>query len=569
MSDTLKPKPVESSEPFAQRWGLWGGGCLLVPIGTSISESGVGGCAQLGLDIAESFDERYTLAFQFDYAKTKAKLLPSTFSEGTTTDREHYGALLGLGKTKRLAPLYGKDRSLAGALDFGVTPLLGIGSTTIGGGSRELEGDTFAFGSSNEKTFDIKTNYSLLGEFRPLGRGPTITFGPEFAYGVQYAGEGSEFNRVGLEFGFTLRLGYGDASTLSGGDIDTPLGAMGIVQGFWSILHGYMQRYAMSQTLANAQEALADYGLSTSGSGERGSMANVPLLESAAAFAGALGGPSTALRLDPGWYWAFVAAQAAGGAFLASEGNAGKASAVSDLLATARLLGFIGIENPEKRLALSSEEIRRREIYINLASFALNTAFALGGGLGGSDIVATAGAGANLNVAFSPDPAGRGLAESTQASIVPVSYSSGSAGSGLRSGLRIHQSWRDFPLPEFQLFSQILFLSPMIRADNLANDATEDKPFGNAGLTSDIDATLGLEWRTRWTRLYFGLDTKGIYGGNEQTVGIGGVVGFDVTIPVGKRWAITLGAMGMAHKTFPKGTQYEFVPSLGVELFDF
>jgi hypothetical protein len=450
---------------------------------------------------------------------------------------------------------------------------MGVGNTTMGGGSRELEGDTYNFGTASKRTFDVKTNYSLMGEFPFMDRGRAL-IGPEFAYGVQYAGEYSEYNRVGLELMLTLKLGYGDASALAGGDADTPLGAMGITQGLYAMFHGWMQRYAMNQALSSPQEQLDSYGLGTTSGGDRGSMANVPVLEAGAAFAGGMGGAMTpALRSGAGWYWAFLAAQTAGGAgFLFSSGDAGKTGGLSDLLGSARLLGFAiaSIEEPDKRLALPSEMVRRREMYINLVSYALNTIVMLGGGLGGSDVVSKAGIGTNLQVAFSPDPAERSMTESTQVSLVPATYVSGGGKSGMRSGMRVHQSWRDVPLPEFQLFSQVLFLSPMFRADNAVNHATQSDPYSDAELNSDVDATLGLEWRTRWTRLYFGLDTKGIFGGgDDQKVGIGGTAGFDLTIPLSKHWALTAGIEGMAHKTFPKGEQFEVVPTVGVEVINF
>ena len=566
MSEPIITKKSEAGEPLSERWGMNAGYCLMIPIETAISEGGLGHCVQANLEIAESFNERYTIGTQFDYSDTNTKLLPSVNGAGRT----HWGLMFGFGRISRLTPWFGKDGSLSGSLNFGVTPLIGGGQTKLGGGSQTLDGETFDFGSQKSGTWDIKTNYSLMAEFRPLERGPTILVGPEFAYGVQSTGDYSEFNRVGLELMFTIKLGYGDNSTLPGATVDTKLGAMGISQGIYSMAHGWINRYMMNKTLSDAQEALGDY-TGAGDTADRGSLANVPVLEGSAAFLGGIGGGgmTTALRAGSGWYWGILAAQTAGGiGFLFSDGSSGVSGGVSDILRSARLAGYAmgGIESPDKRLALSSEEIVRREMYINFASFALNTAMMLGGGLGGVDSLATAGAAANIQISFSPDSAERGLAEASQMSLVPVSISGDKNGWGMRSGVRIHQSWHDFPTPDFQFFSQVTFLSPMFRADNLVNHVERDEPYGDAWLTTDIDASLGLEWKTRYTRLYFGIGTKGIFGGGEdQKVGIGGVAGMDVLIPISKRWSITLGAQGSAHKIFPKGERYEFTPSLGVE----
>ncbi|HPQ81844.1 MAG TPA: hypothetical protein PLZ86_09015, partial [bacterium] len=428
MSDPIITKKSETSEPFSERWGLNVGYCLLVPIDTAISEGGLGHCLQTGLEIAENSKERYSLGFQLEYSGTNSKLLPSV--EGT--GRTHMGLMFGFGKISRIAPWYGSDGSMAGSLGIGVTPLFGGGQTTLGGGSQTLDGETFSFGEDKAGVWDIKTNYGLLAEFRPMERGPTILFGPELAYGVQSTGDYSEFNRVGLEFMLTLKLGYGDNSSLPGPTVDTKLGALGISQGAYSMAHGWIQRYLMNRTLSDAQEAIGDYA----GAGDpdsRGSLANVPLLEGAAAFLGGAGngGMTTALRAGDAWYWAFLAAQTVGGAgFLFSEGSAGMSGGVSDLLGSARLAGYAisGIQSPSKRLSLSNEEIARREMYVNFASFALNTAMMLGGGLGRIDSLASAGAAANIQVSFSPDMAERGLAEASGMSIVPVSISGDSGG---------------------------------------------------------------------------------------------------------------------------------------------
>lgn len=559
MGDTLIPKQEPAKDPASDQLG---GGlyyCLRVPISTSISEGGLGHCAGFHLDVAETFIDRYNLGLEFNYTGTEGKLFPSTDSAGTTYDRTHWALQFAFGRTRRLYPFFSDAGDHTASLSLNTTPMIGGGSTTLSRSPVTLEGDQYGFGEQREKTWDLSTTYSLPLDITLKDRWG-MRLAPSLRYGVQYAGSGSEANRVNLDFMFTASIFLGDASTQPGGDADTEMGPMGIAQGLFAMGHGWAQRYMMARTLSAPQEALETYGiLQPQSGGSRGSMSDVPKLEAGAAFLGAADSSLTpALRAGEGWYWGLLGIQTLGeGLSFIDDSTAMRTGALSGLLKTPRLLGYAiaGIETPGKRLMLTNEIVELREMYINLVSYALNTVVMFGGALGGSDWVGQAGVGANLGVAFTPDPSERGTVERTDYTFVPVAISGGSQ-SGLRQGIVIHKSWHDVPMPELQLFSSVMLLSPLL--------------YGDAPQTSDIDAALGLEWKTTYTRLLFGVDTKAVHGGGpDWKTGFGGLVGFDVLIPFNGQESgtgLTLGARFMAHKLFPDGYSYTFLPTIGLTL---
>lgn len=569
--EILKPVAPKESEPFANRWGLALECGPRFSISTSISEGGVGGVCGLSLDIAENFDKVYQLKLDVPFGTTDQKLFPTTDAEGTSADHSHWAFRLGFGNSTRAFTHYGKDGDYRLSLNVGSTPMLGVGSSTISRAPYELDGETFDFEETSDRTFDIGTSYFLLAELRPGKRFPAFKIGPAFHYGLQYAGEGSEFNRLKLEFMIMASVGYGDASTVSGTDADMELGAMGIFQGFYGLGHGYVQRYVMIKSLLQPMEALDEYGLTdTEGSDDRGSMAGVPFLSAAASV---MGGPSLspALHSGKGWYWGFAAAHAAGGLFLISDSTDAKGAGLGDLLGTARLLGYAiaNIETPDARFAKESAEVQRREMYLNLASYALNSVVFFIGAAADSDVAIIGGSSANNSLVMSPDPIERGMAESTSYGYIPYTGYWGKR-SGNRAGMIIHNSWRDVPHPNFQLYSAMTFVSPMMTFGNIGRAANENEAYADVMLPSDVGAELGLEGDWTWFSIGGGIRTVAIFGGEDDArSAFGGALSATVKLPFnGKEDGVglALGLRGTADYVFGQGGQFEISPTISLTL---
>jgi hypothetical protein len=550
MADEILSPPPAAREPLANRWGLVGHYNLRVPISTSISQSGGGHAVGVSAELAERHDERYVLTADVLLGTTDNKIFPSTESAGTTAPEGHTAGMLGFGRFVRNASYFNADGDFKAALSTGTIPQVGVGSTSLGG--------------ERTKTFDLGTTYALMGEVRPWGgRGPDFRLGPMLHYGLQYGGKNSDANRVRLEFMVAAEVGYGDASARSGTDADTPLGPSGLAYGLFQLGHSFVLRYLFDRAITAPMAALGDYGLvgGTPQAG-RGSLYDIPLLQAGAAFLGGLGSPLTpTLRAGGPWYWGFTALRAASGtATIATASPDGRGGGVAELLTTARLLGYAatGIETPSKRLSRDPDAVVRREQYIALASYGLNTLFMVAGGLGSQGALAGGGSTANVGLALSPDPVGREMVERSDYGFA-YSFYHGQMKAN-RGGILIHKAWRDFPTKRFQFFSEAIFLSPVLTAQRGENyDAT-----------SDIGAAIGIEWRTTWTRLLAGIDTRGVFGGGTSAqAGIGGMAGADVIIPFNGRRdgsGISLGLRGAAHKLLPHGSQYELYPWGGATL---
>lgn len=564
-----------SEQPLSERWGLSVHYGLRIPISTSISEGGLGHTLGAELTLAEYFEDRYTLAIEVPFGTTEQKILPTEDLEGNSADHFHWAVMAGLGRFSRSYPHFGDDGNFNAALAVGTTPLMGGGVSTISRGNVEVDGETYEFDDSSSNTFDIGSNYFVGGELRPFGgRGPVLTIGPSLYYGLQYAGEGSEFNRVKLELMFMANVGYGDASAISREESEGEIGAMGIMQGLYMAGHGLIQRALYDKSISKPMEALDEYGLlGDDGDAEnRGSMSDVPLLSAGAAFlAGSSGTNSTALRAGEMWFWAFSAINAGGGVyFLAQGSDAAKGSGLADVLGTARLLSYAiaGINTPSERLAMLPEDSEARQMYINIASYALNSAVMLVGAGTNSDIAMSGGAGANMGVAMSPDPVEGTTVERTDIGYIPYTAYWGQR-NGNRAGIIVHKSWHDLPSENFQLFSSAMLLSPMLTFGNIGNMPAQDKQFASEMLPSDVGAALGLEWKTTFTRLSLGLDTRAVSGGENSTAGIGGMAGFDLLIPFNGEEdgsGLALGVRAAAHKLFPKGSDAEIAPWAGLTL---
>lgn len=573
MSDELLiPAGPTTDEPFSNRWGLSAGCGLRVPISTSISEGGIGGICGLSLDIAENFDEVYSLKLDVPFGTTDQKIFPTTDSAGTKADHHHWAFRAGFGKAERLVTYFGDEGDFRLSLNMATAPMIGVGQSTISRDDYELDGEVFSFDDASSKTFDIGTNYALMAEIRPGGRFPALQIGPALHYGLQYAGEGSEFNRVKLEFMLMASIGYGDASTIGGADSDMELGAMGITQGIYALGHGLLQRYLFTKSISQPMEALDDYGLlDDTGAEDRGSMADVPLLSAAASV---MGGHSLTppLRAGKGWFWGFAAMQALGGGlFLAVDSTDAKAGGLGDLLGVGRLVSYAiaDIEAPDDRLEKEDAEVEKREVFINLAWYAANAAVFLIGAGAKSDVAIVGGTSANNSLAMTPNPTGRNTVERTDVGYVPITAFWGER-NGSRAGMIIHKGWHDFPTEKFQLYSSVLFLSPMMTFGNIGRAASQDENYADVMLPTDVGAGLGFEWKTTWTRLSFGIETRGIFGGEKDArAALGGMAGFDLTFPFNGEEdgsGLALGVRATAHKVFPKGAQYEIAPWLGATL---
>ncbi|MFH1830584.1 MAG: hypothetical protein ABH871_07400 [Pseudomonadota bacterium] len=574
--EILQPAEPAQSIPFSDKWGLGASCGLRIPISTSISEGGFGGVCSVGFRIADTLNDIYVLQAELPFGTTTLKLFPTTDSEGTTAQHSHFAIKAGFGRMSRGPVYFGDEGDYRVGLITGSIPMIGWGSSTISQPDRTLEGETYSFEDTSSNTVDIGTNYLLMGEFRPWGRGPSFMLGPQFRYGLQYDDEGSDFNRIKLEMGIMLDIGYGDASFQSGKETDVEIGALGITQGLYAMGHSFLQRAMFDKTITQPMEALDEYGLlGNEGATDRGSMADVPFLSGASALmGGADSSATTQLKAGKAWFWIFECARAGGNALLLATGSTqAQAGGFAGLSNATKLIAYpiAGIEAPDKRLSLEPNDVEQREMIIDLVAYGVNTAAMLIGAAAASDMVMLGAGQANNTVAMSPDPLDRNMVERTDYGYIPYSFYSGSEGSGNRAGIVIHNSWHDFPLENFQLYSSVDFLSPMMTFGNIGTTASQDEPYTDVMLPTDVGAGLGLEWKTTWTRLYFGAKTIGIFGGNDDAkVAMGGQAGFDLVLPFNGEEdgsGIVVGASGTAAVELPSGSKkLEFAPWTGASL---
>jgi len=214
------------------------------------------------------------------------------------------------------------------------------------------------------------------------------------------------------------------------------------------------------------------------------------------------------------------------------------------------------------------ENVEARQMYVNLASYAANTAVMLIGAAADSEIAMSGGAGANMGVSMTPDPVEGTTVERTDFGYVPYSAYWGER-NGNRAGIIVHKSWHNVPSESFQLFSSAMLLSPMLTFGNIGNMPAQDKQFTSEMLPSSVNASLGLEWKTTFTRLALGVDTCGVSGNEDSAAGVGATAGFDFLIPFNGEEdgsGIGLGVRASAHKLFPKGWDAEVAPWFGLTL---
>lgn len=584
MSDIPTSSTEKPALSFGARWGLKLRYGLDVPIPTAISEPGLGHNLGLHLEIAEG--DLLTLGADVGWAKTDGKLLPFASGPGATYDHIHWSGQFGFGRWSR-TPFWREDEnhsargslSAWGSFSRGAIPSIGVGSSSFSRSPVTLGGESFSFGSTSQTTFDVNTTYALALGFRLGRRFPEISIGPAFALGAQYAGEGSEFNRLKLSFMLLLSLGSSDilekknAGAQKSGAVpeDMEMGALGIAQGLFALAQSWLQRLMINATLARPQQIVQDYGLLAPDPGNRGAMANVPFFEAASNVGAAIGGSLTpALHAGNGWYWGFLGARTLGEIlFLLPDNDAARVSAGANLLGSGRLLLYpiFGIHAPARRASLPSLQIERREMVIDLIGMGLHTILFAGGAIAGSANTMQTAALADAQVAADPNPSGRKTIERSDYTY-GIDFLFGRT-SGIRGSIGIHKDWHDFPLPNFQLFSALGLSSPSIWLGNIGNHVSQSGPYRDGELSSDVDAKFGLAWKTSHTRLAFGTASRAIFGDPEVKAAFGGNASFDVLIPFSGRedgHGITLGAKCLFLKLFPEGFQGDCSLNLGVTL---
>ena len=557
MSETLLPKKVETEEPYLQRFRLDGWYGLYLPISTTVSEKGLGHAAGLELGFAESFFDSFSFGVEFDSVETEGRLLPQAGDDGGTFDRSHWALLGGMSKKSRYLPYFNGSGDLAGNFSLRTSSYIGGGVTEMGKDAVELEGEEFKFGNEKGAVAVAKQRYGLLYDIG-LGERAVLSLGPELEIGAHYAGDNSIFNKMTLAAMLTVRIGLDDASGLPGGTVDSELGAMGIIYGLYSVAQGYAQSFMINAALTDAQEDLAGY-VSMGGS-ERGSTADLPMLQAASALAGAgSGNLSTALRAGD-WYFAFLAAQAAGAGFLASDGTSGKTAGVTSILGALRLSGYwmAGIHKPEARLTLTNEEVISRERWISLAGWMASAALFGIGVAAKDDTTIGAGAGGAMSVSMSPGLLERGLVGSMNVSLLPAWYVKNGKGSGWLCGVRIHNSWADFIHPNVGIYNSVMVGGPL---------------YGDKELNSSASASMGIEFKLPkdWPvggRFYLGPSVTSIYGGGDDMKGaLGMLMGLDGIINITDNFALTLGGSYMLQWVAPKGgAQHDAAFNIGFEI---
>jgi hypothetical protein len=578
MGDTLIPKKVGVSDESAlQKSGFGLGYDLQIPLDTAISEgSGLSHNFSFTYEYADSFKERFPFTLQFGFGETEGKLFASTFADGTTTTNSRWSLMFGMGKGTRSLPYFNDDGDYVAGLSVTTTSLLGVGSTEISHSDQMIDDKLIGYQPSEGKTFNIGTRLDAFGEFHfSSNRMPTLRFGPSFYYGTRYGGADSDKNGLDLTFMVSLQVLYGDGSVEGGGRADGPVGAMHIGQYIFGMGHGWVQSIMMNKVMNDPNDALSEYGLETSGgSGGRGSMANVPAFQMMSSFLGATGNSyNVPLRAGTGWFYGLLAARTLGdGLFFMSEGEAGKAGAVSGLLDSAGLALYpmFSIETPEKREHLSKSTIARKTAYIDLIRFGLGVAMMGIGAAAKSDILSSGAVSSNLGLAFTPDPLNLDLVERTDYGYAPMAYITNGKTSGWLSGIMVHNSFHDIPYENFQLFTELSAFTPSLRLDNVANHSSQSEPYEDVELASFASSTLGLEYMPAfWAKFMIGADMMAIYGGDDAKSGIGAVGGLDFMIPfTGKPNSIglTLGVRAGIHKTFPSGWQARVVPTISISL---
>lgn len=476
----------DHSAPTWQRMSLNVSGIAGYQFDTVLSD-GSGGIYGFGLDLgyAETASDKYMLLLQMLWGTTEGSFLPEG---GPAVPQSHRSILFGTGHESTRYTYYDRFAKPRLAIATLSQRVFGYGTSHIG--------NPYEDGGASSATFDISNSTYLLGKVR-LGGQAWLDIGPGFTYGVQYAGEGSDFNRLQLALMFQARIGWNGESNVSGEYKDTYLGAGADVQEFFNILHGFGFRYCLNSTLTHPQDAIGDYGFDSSGGGP---LEMVPSFMFATSLLGGLTG-SMEVPLRSKAYWVYFATYLAGGiTFSIFEGKAGRTGGVGDFLKAGRLASYAiaGISSPGDRGGMPEREKEMREEYVNIGNYLLSSAvLAVGQGLD-IDILSGAATGSSLNLVTIPDQI-TDMVEQTY-------YIPGYAAVSNRAAFTIHNSWKHIPM-----FSGMT-----------AVWGGTDKPI-------DINSYMGFEWDGPYHHLFGGLNHNMSFGeGGGSTIGFVGGAGVKI-----------------------------------------
>jgi len=460
-----------STKPW-QGLGLNASGIFGWQLDTAISDGG-GSLYGLGLDFgyAATDLDKYKLLLQIIRGSTEGGYLPTG---GPSVPQTHGSNYLGSEHERVLGTFYDPKSRPTLALSTASQRLVGYGSSYFQ--------NPYEDGGAGEDTFDLSSSTYLLGKVR-LGSQVWLELGPGLSYGVQYAGEGSEFNRLQLAFMLQSRIGWNAESTVSAKDRDTYVETAANISAFYAMMHSYALRYALNNTLTNPQNDLEDYGFESNMGSEESALDTVPSYMFASTL---LGGLSSSLEtpLRSKAYWGYFAMHLAGGlAFLTMEGEAAKQGATGDFLGAARLASYAmaEIESPGRRIGMGEREKALREGYLNIANFSLASGLLGFGQAFNADPISGAAAGSGMSIASSPNQ----ITDMLETTLYIPGYTPATG----RMTFTLHNEWEHLP---------------MFSAMTAAWGGT-DKPI-------DINSSMGAQWSGPYHYLFGGLNHNMSYG---------------------------------------------------------
>jgi len=568
---------------LSDKWRLTGHYMLRWPLATSLSQGGLG--HQVGLTFAVNDDLEDSTNFTLAYSNidlTGAANDP----EASNMDNSYWDVTFGWGSERRLTSKFTASGGHWFSLFSSSASYIGVGTTSMGRGSSTVGGMDFSSDTESAQTLVMNSQTGIGLEFIPTPHFG-IQIAPRLIYGVSFEKEGSERNRLMVEFGIMANIGYFDKNTLDLTPDPNP-SDMEIAFQTYAQIHGLVQSIFMNMTLADMQERLSAW--IPVGEGDP-LLWDVPVLQGASAFMGGFGQASATeyflrigkLNLLP--LLIGVAGSAANIGVAASQDVTAGASG-----GTAGLLNALGwtayymfdVATAEDRQSHGAEAATRL-LKADIVRFAFNDAALLIGALilvsdaesDAGSVLLSAGAQANFAAALVPAPAESGALVRATYSYIPITYYNinydlnglEQSDSGSRSGILIQKSWR---VP--WLFSEIAFTTPALRLDNLFRlaGAAPSDPYAESELPSEVRATLGFQGEWTYFRIGGGIDTLALFGAPGGAAGgIGVSAAADVLIPFNGRRngaGIALGLRFGIAALFPSGWQYEFAPHIGATI---
>ncbi|MBT3181486.1 MAG: hypothetical protein HN337_03140 [Deltaproteobacteria bacterium] len=455
-----------------------------IPIKTPISEGKglvLGGA--LKLEMPDTFNGTNNIYLQY---------LSGT-SEGNSagTDNKQWSFQLAAGTKKGFFSYFDKDGNFRIRLSQESRPLWGIGETTIGNPNNAY--------SSSSHTLSIGTETGATADFMITSR-LRASIGVGGYYGVDFAGSGSPYNRLKLAIMLNAEIAWSSASLSSDGNADVSVSPLTDVFEFLKLIHGGVFRYSLNATLSDQQEILGNYGIEA-GEGGPGPFRNLRYFKFASSLLGGIG-DSTGTYLRSKAYWGYFAGlMARGVTFSILDGDAGRTGAIGDFLGAARLGSYAiaGMESVSKRRALSDDDKILREGWANFGSYLLNTV-ATGIGQGtGYEPLASAGASANMSIAFQP-----GLVSDLTKR---MDITAGATVVNPRFALNLHRDWKKLPL----FTSMTVFL-------------------GGSDKEIEIHSSMGAQYKWTYLRVLAGLDND-LFFGDDAGAHVGAMAGLDLIIP--------------------------------------